>query len=514
LKIDTTTLENHQVKLTVEVEIETLESAKHRAARQIAKKTKIPGFRPGKAPYPVIVRQIGEAAILEEAIDLLVQDVYPKAIDEAGIHPYGPGKLENVASMEPPKFEFVIPLEAEVELGDFHSIRRTYEPAPVTEKQVDEVVEDLRDRQAILEPVTRPAQEGDVVYVRIDGQRLNPDEGEDANLVSERSVPILIAPVKAPADEEEDDSPEEWPFPGFSRNLIGRSVGDEKTINHQFSEESSYEALRGKEATFHYVVEDIKSRTLPELNDDFAMTVGDFENGDALRAEIRKELEQRAEEEYNQDYDEAIIEEAVNQSTIKFPPEMLEREIDYVIDNLESRLSQQKVDLDLYLKSRQMEMDDLREESRPVAEKRLRQMLVLSKIASDEGIEVEPDELQNETMRTVDSLYRVMPKKEARKLNQQRVLNNLVGNIMADLLTQKAMSHLRDSSRGLLEAQSEEPAEEAVDEPTVEPPADEEPAEADAKPTAEPQAEASEAEPATDQSEPVAEVSGDSDEKE
>ena len=203
MKIDTTTLENHQVKLTVEVEPESLESAKHRAARQIAKKTKIPGFRPGKAPYPVIVRQIGEAAILEEAIDLLVQDVYPKAIDEAGIHPYGPGKLENVASMEPPKFEFVIPLEAEVELGDFHSIRRTYEPAPVTEKQVDDVVEDLRDRQAILEPVTRPAQEGDVVYVRIDGQRLNPDEGEDANLVSERSVPILIAPVKAPADEEE-----------------------------------------------------------------------------------------------------------------------------------------------------------------------------------------------------------------------------------------------------------------------------------------------------------------------
>jgi trigger factor len=518
LKIDTTTLENHQVKLTVEVEPETLESAKRRAARQIAKKTKIPGFRPGKAPYLVIVRQIGEATILEEAIDLLVQDVYPKAIDEAGIHPYGPGKLENVASMEPPKFEFVIPLEAEVELGDFHSIRRPYEPDPVTEKQVDDVIEDLRDRQAILEPVTRPAQEGDVVYVRIDGQRLNPDEGEDANLVSERSLPILIAPVKAPADEhEEDDTPEEWPFPGFSRNLISLSVGDEKTVNHQFSEDSSYEALQGKEATFHYLVEDIKSRTLPELNDDFAMTVGDFENVDALRVEVRKELEQRAEDEYNQDYDETILEEAVNQSTIKYPPEMLEREIDYVIDNLESRLSQQKVDLDLYLKSRQMEMDGLREESRPVAEKRLRQMLVLSKIASEEGIEVEPDELQNETMRTVDSLYRVMPKKEARKLNQQKVLNNLVGNIMADMLTQKAMSHLRDSSRGLLEARAEESAEEAVAEPGAEPSAEEKPDEAAAETAIEPQAEASEpieAEPAIDQSEPVAEVSGDSEEKE
>jgi trigger factor len=517
LKIDTTTLENHQVKLTVEVEPETLESAKHRAARQIAKKTKIPGFRPGKAPYPVIVRQVGEATVLEEAIDLLVQDVYPKAVDEAGIHPYGPGKLENVASMEPPKFEFVIPLEAEVELGDFHSIRRPYEPAPVTDKQVEDVIEDLRDRQAILEPVTRPAQEGDIVYVRIDGQRVDPDEGEDANLVTERSIPILITPVKASADEDdEDDSPEEWPFSGFSRNLIGLSLGDEKTVNHQFSEDSSYEALRGKEAVFHYVVEDIKSRTLPELTDDFAMTVGDFENVDALHTEILKELEQRAQEEYNQDYDEAIIEEAINQASIKYPPEMLEREIDYVIENMVNRLEQQKVDLDLYLKSRQMQMDDLREEARPVAEKRLRQMLVLSKIAAEEGLEVEPDELQNETMRTVDSLYRVMPKKEARKLNQQRVLNNLVGNIMADLLTQKAMKHLRDSSRGILEAQAEELAEPAA-EPTAEQQVEAQQVEAAVESTVEPQAEApepSETEPAIDSTEPVAEAPGEAEEKE
>jgi trigger factor len=394
--------------------------------------------------------------------------------------------------MDPPKFEFVIPLEAEVELGDFHGIRRPYEPKPVTEKQVDEVVEDLRDRQAILEPVDRPAQEGDVVYVRISGQRVDPEEGEDANLVGERSIPIIINPVEPKTEEDEEDTPDEWPFPGFSRNMIGLAVGDEKTVNHQFSEDSSYEALRGKEAVFQFAVEDIKSRTLPELNDGFAMTVGDFENVDGLRAEIRKELEQSAEEEYNKNYDEAVIEEAVSQSSIKYPPEMLEREINYVIENLESRLEQQKVDLDLYLKSRQMEMDGLREEARPVAEKRLRQMLVLSKIASVEGIEVEQGELQNETMRTVDNLYRMMPKKEARKLNQPRVLNNLVGNIMADLLTQKAMKHLRDSSRGILAEQAEAQAT------------------AEAETVAEPEeqaTEAPEAAAAIEPSEPVAEAS-------
>jgi trigger factor len=505
LKIDTTPLENHQVKMTVEVEPDTFESAKHRAARKIAKKTKIPGFRPGKAPYPVVVRQVGEATILEEAIDILVQDVYPKAIDEAGIHPYGSGKLENVASMEPPKFEFVIPLEAEVELGDFHSIRRPYEPEPVTDKQVDEVIKDLRDRQAILEPVERPAQEGDMVYVRISGQRVDAEEGEDAELVGERSMPILVNPESDDTDEETQD---EWPFPGFSRNLIGLSVGDEKSIDHKFSEESIYEALRGKDAVFHIAVEDIKSRTLPELNDEFAATVGDFETLEALRAEILKELEQRAEAEYNENYDEAILEEAVNQASIKYPPEMLDREIDYVIDNLESRLEQQKVDLDLYLKSRQMDMDELREESQPVAEKRLRQMLVLSKIASVENIEVDQGELQNETMRTVDSLYRAMPKKEARKLSQQRVLNNLVGNIMADMLTQKAMQHLRDSSRGILDEEDEE----------VEDQAEEAEAETETETIVEPQGEASESpdaeEQAVEPSETVTEASSEAEAEE
>ncbi len=498
MKIDTTPLENHQVKLTVEVEPDTFESAKHRAARKIARKTKIPGFRPSKTPYPVILRQVGEATILEEAIDILVQDVYPQAIDEAGIHPYSSGKLENVVSMEPPKFEFVIPLEAEVELGDYRSIRRPYELDPVTEKQVDDVIEDLRDRQAVLEPADRPAQEGDVVYVKLSGHQVDSEEGEEAELVSERSVPILINPLKAEdAEEKDEDSQDEWPFPGFSRNLIGLSVGDEKTLNHKFSDDSNYEALRGKDAVFHGVVEDIKSRTLPELTDEFAVTVGDFENVEELRVEIRKELEQRAEQEYNEAYDEAILEEAVEQSTIKYPPEMLDREIDYVIDNLTSRLEQQKVDLDLYLKSRQMEMDDLREEGRPVAEKRLRQMLVLSKIASVEDLQVEPGELQNETMRTVDSLYRVMPKKEARKLSQQRVLNNLVGNIMADMLTQKAMKHLRDLGRGISEEETEDQAETET--------------------TGEPQAEASEpveAEAVVEPSETVAEASNEVDEKE
>jgi trigger factor len=144
LKIDTQTTEDHQVKLRVEVEPEQLETAKRRAARQIAKKAKIPGFRPGKAPYHIIERFAGEAAILEDAMDILVQDVYPKALDEIDIKPFGPGTLENIASTDPPVFEFVVPLEAEIELGDYHSLRLPYELKEVTDQDVEKVLENIR----------------------------------------------------------------------------------------------------------------------------------------------------------------------------------------------------------------------------------------------------------------------------------------------------------------------------------------------------------------------------------
>jgi trigger factor len=165
LKLETEFLEDHQAKLKVEIEDERLESMKRRAASKLAKKVKIPGFRPGKAPYPVVQRSVGEAAILEEAIELLVDEVYPEAIKQAEINPYGPGRLENLNQMEPLTLEFVVPLDAEVKLGDYKAMRKPYEPEPVTEEQLSEALESLRSRQAVQEPVDRPVIEGDVVSV-------------------------------------------------------------------------------------------------------------------------------------------------------------------------------------------------------------------------------------------------------------------------------------------------------------------------------------------------------------
>jgi trigger factor len=449
LKIDTQPLENHQVKLTVEVENEKLSEAKIRAARQLAKKVKIPGFRPGKAPYQVVVRQIGDAAILEEAMELLIEDIYPKVIEEADIHPYGPGKLEQIVSTEPPTFEFVIPLEAKVVLGDFRSIRRPYELKEIPEQDVENVLDDLRERQAVIEPVDRPAQPGDLVDVRLSASRTQPVVGEDPVLIRERSIPIVI--TSEASTQDETDSSREWPFPGFSSQLIGLSVNDEKTLTHTFADESEFETLRGIEAEFHFTIENVKSRTLPELNDEFASSVGEFADLEALRSEIRSDLERQAKEAYDNEYEEEILKEVIEQSDIKYPPQMLEREIDSVIDNLKNRLENQKLELDLYLKSRQIDMDGLRAEAHPVAESRLQRTLVLLEVANAEKLEVNQEELQNETMRTMDTLYRNLPEKDARRLNDRQVFNNVIENVMADMVIKHAMERLRDISSGKLQ---------------------------------------------------------------
>jgi trigger factor len=488
LKIEKQTLEDHQVKLTVEVEEKTFEDAKRRAAKKVSKQTKIPGFRPGRAPYNVVVRQVGEPVILEEALDILVQDIYPKIIEEADIQPYGPGKLENVESMEPPVLEFIVPLDAEVNLGDYHAIRKTYEPGEVSEKQVDEVIEDLQERQAILEPVDRPVDEGDVVYTQLSAVRTESDsaadeadesqedtqEPEDLTLIPERPATILIRAEEAEkpqkseqSDEEEseEDEPEEWPFPGFSRQLIGFSKGDEKTITHTFTEDTQFESLRGVEAVFHLRVDDLKSRTLPELDDEFAKLFGDYETIEELRAEIRSQLEDQAREKYNESYEDEILEQAVEEATILYPPQMLEDEVESVIHNLEHRLENQRMDMDLYLRSREMNMEDLREEVLPMAESRLKRMLFLYELAKAEDIQLDQAEIQTEATLTMQNLKRNLSEEDARKLSNRQVYNNLVTNVMADMITQRATERFRKIASGEYEEEQADQAEQEEEKP-------------------------------------------------
>jgi len=445
LKIETTPLENQQVRLKVEVEPAQLEAAKRRAARHISEHSKIPGFRPGKAPYNIVQRFAGETAILEEAMELLVQDVYPKVIEESKIKPYGPGKLENIVSQEPPTFEFLVPLDAEVELGDYKAIRLRYKLKAITDKDVNKVLEDLRQQQAVIEPVERPAWEGDQVGIQLSAERKNVKDGENSALIRERSVTIVIKPEDTPDD---DESGQEWPFPGFSRHLLGLSADDEKTVTYTFPEDSSFELFRGQDADYKLKVENVKSRTLPELNDEVAKAQGEFETLDALKVGIRQRLELNTQQEYDRGYDEKIFAKLLKMSQIKYPSQMLEQEIDTAMRQLENRLGQQNMDMETYLKTRKMDREALRKELSPMAEDRMKRFLLIYEIARSEDIQVSPEEVQQETIRTMGTLTSGMTPKQARRLATRDMVNNLASNITVDKLVGNTMERMRRIARG------------------------------------------------------------------
>jgi trigger factor len=456
LKIDTLIQEDHQAKLTVEFEASQLEEAKKRAARKIARQTKIPGFRPGKAPYGIVLRTVGEGTILEEAMEILVDDQYPKVLEESKIKPYGPGQLKNVVTLEPPTFEFLIPLEAEVILGDYQNIRFPYQLTPVVEQDLDNVIADLRERQAILEPVERAAQESDQVFIRISGERLDTPEGESSTLVTDRPMPVTIV-------AEDAETKSEWPFPGFSRQLIELKAGDQKTIHHTFSVDSEFSNLRGITARFNWLVESVKSRTLPDLTAEFAHTVGEYETVEALRAEIRKSLETERKDEYDSNYGDKIMDELFKIAVLKYPPQMLEHECDIFQVQLEKRLSQQNMDLTTYLKIRQLDEAGLKAEIIPLAEQRMKRTLILLEIARQHDIKVSEEQLEAESIRTLDQLSHMLPPDKVRKTMTNEFVRGMIGNISADLLIKLTWDYLHQIARGEISALT-------VEEPVSEPP--------------------------------------------
>ena len=442
LNIEQLNLENHQVKLTVQIETTKLEEAKHRAARKISQQKKIPGFRPGKAPYPIIVRTIGEESILEEALDLLVKEIYPKVIEESKIKPYGPGSLENMPKLDPPTFEFIVPLEPEVNLGDYKKIRLPYKLKSITKKDINKVLDDLRERQVVLEPIDQPAREGDQVYIKLSIKRIQPTENEIQSIVNDRRMPVIISSVKA-------ENKAEWPYPGFSHQLIGLTKGEEKVFQYTYPLDTNFKELRGKETEVLVAIEEIKKRILPELTDEFAQSVGEqYENLATLLDDIRKSLEKQAKEDYDSSYNDKIMAEMLKDTVIKYPPPMVEREIDLYLHQLEDRLAQQKLDMDTYLKMRKIDAAALRAEAKPLAEERLKRTLILLEISKAENIHVENSELESESMRTLDELGRMMPPDKAKKTLTNEFVRGMIGNIGADLLVQHTWSYLQAVARG------------------------------------------------------------------
>jgi trigger factor len=476
LKIDTEILESHQAKLNVVVDSEKFENAKRRAAKQLSKKYKIAGFRPGKAPYAVVVKHLGDGAIAEQAIEHLIDEIYPQAIKDAEIDPYGPGSLEEMPELDPPTFQFLVPLAPEVSLSDYKELRVEFETKEVQEEDIQKVLDNIRESQATIEPVERAIEEGDMVYVVLNGERKGEDDPEKKPLLEERRYPLII-------EKEDSDQSTEYPFEGFSRKLIGLNAGDENTLEHKFSDDYEFEDLQGVTAVYNVKIEEVKGRSLPEITDEFAQSLGEYENAEALLEEIKNSLTEQFESDQTTAYDDKVMEQLVEGAEIKYPPQMLENEINDFIHDLEHQLASQGLDIDLYLKSRSITMEELREEVSENAESRMKRGLILMEIANAEEIKVSPEEIDSRVRNTLDEVTKYYSEQEAKRLGSGENLQNLINRIASDEIINRTLQRIRDIAMGkeLEEDEAEDSIEEEIEPAEVEEEiAVEEPAEVEA----------------------------------
>ncbi len=400
MKIEQTYLDDHQLEVTVEAEQDLFEKAKHLAAKEMAKGKKIPGYRPGKAPYQLIVNHFGEGAIVDSAIEHFLDEVYPKIIEQVEYEPYGPGQVKEIKSLEPPTFVFNIPLQPEVTLGDYKEIRLPLKKSDVSDDEVDKILERMRSQQASVETVEHPAEVSNLVDTSIDCRAIDNDqEDEDGYLLKDQPLPVMVK------TKEEDDT-KEWPFPGFSRQLLGVSGGDTLELTHEFSDDESVdENYRGKEVLYSVSVDGIRERTLPELNDEFVKTVSDLETLDDLKDQILAELNAQKEIEEENTYINQILETILEDAEVKFPPQMVENEIEGEIRELEARLKTQGMDLEMYLGIQNLEEEALREQIKPNAEKRIIQGLIIGKISESEEFNINPEEITGEFQTTLNEYF-------------------------------------------------------------------------------------------------------------
>jgi len=383
-------LDTHEARLTVTIADKMQQEGLQKAAKKIAEQVNIPGFRKGKAPYAIVLRQVGEKALQQEAAEIILDEIYPQLIDQEQIEPYGPGQLEAM-ELTPLVYKIRIPLEPVVDLGDYKSLRREWTEPTVAPEEMQRSLEQIQDRQAVLEPVERPVEMGD----QIECEELHgwiEEDGEKKEFVHEHDFTVVL----------KDKNP--FISADFIQALVGLTKGEEKMFR-QILPSDMGEELNGKEATFEVKVAEIYARTVPDLDDALASTVGPYETLDQLKEEVSKRLKQYKLEQYKNDYDQALVEALVAQATIVYPPLVLEEETDTMMEQLDQRYKEDyHISLDDFARFQKKTRDQIREELTPRAEERIKQRLVLRQLAKEEAIKIETSDISTEFQLFLQSL--------------------------------------------------------------------------------------------------------------
>jgi len=426
--------ENSQAFLTIEMEPAEVEESLEKSYQRLVQKTRIPGFRKGKAPRVILERYIGKESLLEEAINNLLPQAYEQAIKEQEIEAIAQPQIE-VVQTDPLVFKAIVPLKPEVKLGDYQHIQVEAEPVEVTEKDVDDVIEQLRHQHATWEPVERPVDFGDLVVFDIESSI------EDKPFINQKGAQYQVL---------RDAS---FPAPGFTEQLAGMIRNEEKEFKLQFPADYPGDELAGKEPSFKVKVTEIKQEILPELNDEFAGEINpDFTTLDSLRERAFSDLKLRAEEKARIDFEERVIDAVVDLTEIEFPPILVEAEIHRILDQRFQRGNQELED---YLSIINKTEEELHEELRPLATKRVNRYLVLGKVVEEEKIEVDGTEIDNEIENMTksatdkkDELEKILSTPQARESIEQT------------LISQKAIQRLVEIAKGSKEIKTTKKEEE------------------------------------------------------
>ena len=403
--------------LEIEVDPEQMERSLDKAYRRLSQKVEVPGFRKGKTPRNMLERHLGRDRLVREAIDILIPEAYNKAIEDEDIDAIAQPDIELVKD-EPLSFKATVAIRPDIDLGDYKSLRVEKPSVEVKAEDVDAAVEDLRRRYALHEPVTRPVKTGDFVTaevrVLIDEREVFKDEDSEFQLRDGSTVLL----------------------PGFREGLVGMKKGETKEIEVNVPEGEGQ--LAGKTGIATTVVKEVKEEKLPDLNDEFAGQVGEgFPSLTALRerveGDMRERVEGQAEEEYRNQSVAALVE---NAAKLEFPPVLVDREIERIVHD---QAHQAGMELERYLELIKRSAQELVDDLKPAATERVRRSLALSQLAEDEGIQVEPAEIDTEIEKLIESAG---PRgEEMRKMLSSAEATASIGR---SLMTKKTLERLAE----------------------------------------------------------------------
>jgi len=375
--------ENCQVWLNIEMEPAEMQTELDLAYHRLAQRADVPGFRKGKAPRAVLERHIGKDRLLEDALNNLLPRAYEKALKEQELEPIASPTIE-ITQTDPVIFKAAVPLRPVVELGDYKSIKLKPEPPDNITEELNTTLEQLRRQHGSWEPAERPAAFDDLVTMDVDSQvEGNPfiqQEGVQYQLLKNQAAPA----------------------PGFAEKLVGMRGGEEKEFKLPLPADYAQAELAGKEASFKIKLNEVKQLKLPELNDDFAAAVNpEFKTFDGLKERLSANLKLMAEDRARMEFEEKVVDAAVDLSQVDFPPILVETEIDRTLEQQARQLQANNMPMEEYLSRIGKKEEELREELRPAATKRVIRSLVLGQINEAEKIEVTKSDIDAELDRMI-----------------------------------------------------------------------------------------------------------------